>query len=375
MVKNSQRHIRAPCKNLSNPTDCKLNSVFFFFGSLFLFASQQKEKVNKGSITYIMYLCYDSCVMREIKNVLICGIGAVGSIYADKIHKFSPNNLRILVDEKRFERYSKAPVVFNGCELHLNYVLPENKDDFKADLIIIATKYDGLSDAVKNIKNYVKNDTVILSLLNGVTSERIIADVYGWDKLLLSYFIGHSAMRDGRYITQDGVGKIVFGAKDSDKSNEIRVKRFFDYVGIDYEIPEDMVHALWLKYMMNVSTNQPSAILRMTFGEMNANPKFIDFSKKLMKEVQMVAEAEGVKNTDTMIDSALLAISKMIPEGKTSMYQDVLAGRKTEVDMFAGTMIELGKKHNIPVPYSEFMYEMFGIIHKNFELQKTSIVK
>ena len=228
---------------------------------------------------------------------------------------------------------------------------------------------------IEHIKNYVKNDTVILSLLNGVTSERIIADLYGWDKLLLSYFIGHSAMRDGRYITQDGVGKIVFGAKDSDKSNEIRVKRFFDSVGIDYEIPEDMVHALWLKYMMNVSTNQPSAILRMTFGEMNANPKFIDFSKKLMKEVQMVAEAEGVKNTDTMIDSALLAISKMIPEGKTSMYQDVLAGRKTEVDMFAGTMIELGKKHNIPVPYNEFMYEMFGIIYKNFELQKTSIVK
>ena len=310
--------------------------------------------------------------MNEIKNVLICGIGAVGSIYADKIYKFSPDNLKILVDKERLERYSKSPMVFNGKELKLDYVLPENSD-FKADLIIIATKFDGLHSAIQNIKNFIKEDTVILSLLNGVTSEAIIAKEYGWNKLLLSYFIGHSAMREGRFITQDGVGKIVFGSKDSDKTNETRVKNYFDKVGIDYQIPEDMLHALWLKYMMNVSTNQPSALLRMTFGEMNANDKFLELAKKLMQEVQAVAKAEGVKNTDIMIDEAMYALSKMIPDGKTSMFQDVLAGRKTEVEMFAGTMIEFGKKHNIPVPYNKFMYEMFGIIHKNFE--KSLVVK
>ena len=319
-----------------------------------------------------MYLWYDKNVMNEIKNVLICGIGAVGSIYADKIYKFSPDNLKILVDKERLERYSKSPMVFNGKELKLDYVLPENSD-FKADLIIIATKFDGLHSAIQNIKNFIKEDTVILSLLNGVTSEAIIAKEYGWNKLLLSYFIGHSAMREGRFITQDGVGKIVFGSKDSDKTNETRVKNYFDKVGIDYQIPEDMLHALWLKYMMNVSTNQPSALLRMTFGEMNANDKFLELAKKLMQEVQAVAKAENVKNTDIMIDEAMYALSKMIPDGKTSMFQDVLAGRKTEVEMFAGTMIEFGKKHNIPVPYNKFMYEMFGIIHKNFE--KSLVVK
>lgn len=308
----------------------------------------------------------------DIKNVLICGIGAVGSIYAQKIQNFSPDNLRILVDEKRFRKYIKNPVIFNEKELNFDYILPKN-ENFEADLIIIATKYDGLNDAVRNIKNFVNENTVILSLLNGVTSEKIIADVYGWDKLLLSYFIGHSAMREGRFITHDGVGKIVFGSNFADKTNEMRVKKYFDRAGIDYEIPEDIEHALWLKYMMNVSTNQPSAILRMTFGQMNANEKFMEFSKKLMQEVQAVAKAEGIKNTEKMIEEAFYAISQMIPEGKTSMLQDVLASRKTEVEMFAGTMIEFGKKHNIPVPYNKFMYEMFCIIHKNFE-QEQSLV-
>ena len=309
--------------------------------------------------------------MKE--NILICGIGAVGSIYAEKIQKYSPDNLKILVDEQRLQRYTKNPPVFNGKELRLNYILPDDKD-FKADIIIIATKFDGLSDAVRNIKNFVKENTVILSLLNGVTSEEIIAREYGWDKLLLSYFIGHSAMRDGRFITHDGVGKIVFGAKGSDKTNEKPVQNFFDKLNIDYEIPNDIEHALWLKFMMNVSTNQPSAILRMTFGEMNANEYFMDFAKKLMREVQMIAKAEGVKNTAVMIDEALEAVASMVPNGKTSMFQDVLAERKTEAEMFAGTMINFGKKHNIPVPYNELMYEMFNILHKNFELRKNQLL-
>ena len=309
--------------------------------------------------------------MKE--NILICGIGAVGSIYAEKIQKYSPDNLKILVDEQRLERYTKNPPVFNGKELRLNYILPDDKD-FKADIIIIATKFDGLSDAVRNIKNFVKENTVILSLLNGVTSEEIIAREYGWDKLLLSYFIGHSAMRDGRFITHDGVGKIVFGAKGSDKTNEKPVQNFFDKLNIDYEIPNDIEHALWLKFMMNVITNQPSAILRMTFGEMNANEYFMDFAKKLMREVQMIAKAEGVKNTAVMIDEALEAVASMVPNGKTSMFQDVLAERKTEAEMFAGTMINFGKKHNIPVPYNELMYEMFNILHKNFELRKNQLL-
>ena len=138
--------------------------------------------------------------MKDIKNVLICGIGAVGSIYANKINEYDGNCLKVLVDKKRLENYTKSPKIFNGKPLNFNYILPEN-NDYKADLIIIATKFDALNDVIKNIKNFVKEDTIIMSLLNGVTSEEIIAQEYGWTHTLLSYFIGHSAMRTGNNIT------------------------------------------------------------------------------------------------------------------------------------------------------------------------------
>lgn len=311
--------------------------------------------------------------MKEIKNVLVCGIGAVGSIYADKIEKFTPQNLRVLVDEARLERYKKNPTVFNGRVLDFNYILP-NDTSFKADLIIIATKFDGLNDVIKNIKNFVYDDTVILSLLNGVTSEKIIAKTYGREKLLYSYFIGHSAIRDGRNITHDDVNTIVYGSENSnDFENVERIQDFFEQAGINYLIPDDIIHSLWLKYMLNVSANQTTAILRMNFGEMLENDKCMDFAINVMKEVQAIAKAEGVCNTESMINETIEHLHTMIPEGKTSMLQDVEAGRKTEVEMFAGTVIKLGKEFGIPTPYNKIIKEIIEIIHRQQDLKKEKL--
>ena len=312
--------------------------------------------------------------MKDISKVLICGIGAIGSIYADKIQRFSPDNLRILVDRERLIKYENNPTIFNDRVLNFNYVLPD-ETNFKADLIIIATKFEGLNNAIVNIKNFVDEDTVILSLLNGITNKKLIAAVYGREKLLYSYFIGHSAVREGRNITHDDVNTIVYGSENSaDFENVERVKEYFERAGINYKIPDDIIRSMWLKYMLNVSANQTTAVLRLTFGEMLSNTKCMDFAVNIMKEVQAVAKAEGVKNTETMIEDTISHLNTMIPEGKTSMLQDVEAGRKTEVDMFAGTMIKLGLEHNIPTPYNNILKEMIDIIYENQRLNTQSAV-
>lgn len=312
--------------------------------------------------------------MKEIKKVILCGLGAIGTIYADKLEKFDAENFKVLVDEARIERYKTNPIKFNGRQLNFDYILP-SQEGFKADLIILATKFAGLKDAIKNIKNFVKEDTIILSLLNGVTSEDIIADVYGKDKMLYSYFIGHSSVRRGNSVTHDDVNTIVFGAENNLGENVVAVKNFFDKVGINYKIPDDIKRSMWLKFMLNVSANQPTAILRMTFGDMFENTHFMKFAENIMREVQSVAKAEGVLNTETMVDEALKHLKTMTPDGKTSMLQDVEAGRKTEVDMFAGTVIELGKKHGISTPYNKILREMIGIIEEHQDIHRQEVVR
>ena len=177
-------------------------------------------------------------------------------------------------------------------------------------------------------------------------------------------------MRDGNKITHDGVNTIVFGVKNpenTDTSVIERVKKYFDKVGINYRTPEDMLRAYWLKFMLNVSSNQPSAILRMTFGDMQNNPKFLEFMKHIIDEVASIAKVEGVNNTETMYEEAMKSFFSMTPDGKTSMLQDVEAGRRTEVELFAGTIIDFGKRHGIPTPYNMVLKEMLEVVHGNYK--------
>jgi 2-dehydropantoate 2-reductase len=305
--------------------------------------------------------------MKEIKKVLICGIGAIGSILAHKISDFDNENLKILVDKNRLEAYKKSPKIFNGKELKLNYITPENTE-FKADLILIATKFNALNEVIKNIENFVDENTIIMSILNGISSEEILAQKYNWKNIPLAFFLGHSETIAPNNYFYDGRGTVVFGAKENYTNPKIieRIEKYFTQTQINYQIPENINYAYWLKFMLNISTNQPSAILRLTFGEMTSNPDFMNMFNNIMKEVQAIAKAEGVKNTEKMINDALIALKNLMPEGKTSMLQDVEAKRQTEVEMLAGTMIALGKKHKIPTPYNTIMYEMIKSIENNY---------
>ena len=292
-----------------------------------------------------------------MKNVLICGLGAVGLTYAVKFKNNA--NLKILVDEERLARYLKNKPVFNGKIQEFEYILPDNKE-FNADLIIIATKFQGLESAVKNIENFVTPNTRIISLLNGISSEEIIAKKYPQAAVLKSYFIGHSAVRSGSSVTQDGVGEIVL-EYDRETIN------FLEECGINYSIPTDIDYALWLKFTMNIFSNQTSAILKMTFGELKQNKTFRETAKKIISEVKQIAEMKGIKNLENLEADALAALDRMCDEGKTSMHQDILAHRKTEVDMFAGEIIKLGKEFGILTPYNQVFYDLIKIEEENNE--------
>lgn len=310
--------------------------------------------------------------MKEIKKVAIVGLGAIGSIYAVKIHNYKPDCLRVIVDKERIERYRKDGLFFNGKRYDFNYALPD-KNAEKADLIIIATKSGGLESAVQAIEGFVGDDTVIMSPLNGITSEKIIARHFGWDKVLYTLFIGHISTRQGREVNHDGVGTLVFGEADntvvSDKVAAVR--HFFDQTGIDYKVPEDMLFALWGKFMINVGFNQASAVLQAPYRVFHGCDKVTAVAYKLMEEVAALAEKAGIKNPDKLLESSMGVIRAMPPDAKSSMLQDVEAKRQTEVDLFAGTVCELGRKYGVPTPYNSVFLELIEAIDQKNRMKES----
>ena len=291
-----------------------------------------------------------------MEKVVLIGLGAVGLTYAVKLR--DKCDFYVLADEERLQRYSENKPVFNGVEQDFNYILPEEK--FVADLIIITTKASGLGSAIKSIKNFVSEKTRIISLINGVSSEEIISKAYPKAKVLKSYFIGHSAVRRANFVKQDGVGEIVIEQDDF-------VENFFTKANINYSVPDDIDYAMWLKFAFNSFANPISAILNMNFGELKNNKRLKNFAKNVIYEIRQIAKKKGIKNANRLEREAIKSLDKMCDEGMTSMHQDILSRRLTEIDIFAGEVIKLGKEYGIKTPYNQILYDLIKIKEEDNE--------
>ena len=301
--------------------------------------------------------------MDKIKNILICGLGAIGSIYAVKISQNKNYNLKILADKRRIERYTKEPLLFNGKEYDFEYITPD-EHYFSADLVIIATKNNALNDIINTLNPFIHDKTIILSLLNGLQSEDTLIEKFGEEKVLYSYYIGHTSTRIGREVKHDNIYKTVFGNKDNTTytTSVKKLSNFFEETNINYEVPIDMDYARWWKFLVNVGYNQASAVLNASYKDFQQSKKTNNIAIKLMEECVLIAKAEGVKNTEKMIPEVLDVIKTMLPETRTSMLQDVDAKRQTEVAAFAGYVSKLGKKHDIKTPYNDMFLSLIEAI-------------
>ena len=247
----------------------------------------------------------------------------------------------------------------------MNYITPE--DNKNIDLIIISTKYNGLNSAINDIKKFVNKDTVIISLINGINSENEISAIYGEEKVLHSYFVGHSAMRDKNRVIQDGVGKIYFGSPNSKNKDKVKLlKNFFDKCNIDYEIPNDIIYSMWVKFTLNVFANQISAIFNMNFGEMKKN-LFIKFlSQLVINETVLIAKKENLTDWHNLKNDTLAFFDIMSNDGISSTLQDLRAKRKTEAEIFSGQIIKLAKKHGVSTPFNVVLYKILKFLEKKY---------
>ena len=294
--------------------------------------------------------------MNKIKNILICGLGGVGCVCASSIQDTKEYNLKILVDEKRIEKYKQTPTTYNNKEYHFDYILPLNTH-FKADLIIIATKNDGLKEAIKNIKSFISEDTIIISLLNGIHSEEEIAKVYGWKNVLISYYIGNSCVRENRSITMKGNYNIIIGTnREGNKEALQKLENLFKETNICYKLEENILDEYWKKFIINVGVNQACAYTSVELKEIRNNKSHLNLLKALMEEERQVAEKEGIKNHKKIYEKAEFFLLKELDNAHPSMLQDVENRRKSEVEIFAGKVLELGKKYNIKTPANKKIY-------------------
>jgi len=304
--------------------------------------------------------------MTAIEHVLILGAGGLGAVYAHLCHT-AGLHVGVVASGDRYDRYTSEGFYINDTPVSIP-IIHADTTDFTADLIIVATKYHHLDEALPDLKNFVADHTVFISLLNGLTSEDNIGDHYGHNKTLLAISMNLDAVREGNRIYHSRGPLLIFGEPDNTTLSERvqRVHAFLERVGIDYQTPEDMRRMLWWKFMINVGMNQSSAVTGATYGQYKTDPDLRWLKESLMGEVVAVAQAEGVNLTDADVTSFYKTIDIIAEDGKTSMLQDIEAHRKTEVEMFGPVVMRLGEKHNIPTPVNQTITAVIRTIEAQF---------
>ncbi len=148
-------------------------------------------------------------MLNEIKTVHIIGLGAVGATYGSILHDYDKNCVKVIIDSHRLPKYKEGTVI-NQKRYFFDLQVPRD-GDLKAELIIIAVKGGDLQETIDLITPLVGNDTIILSLLNGITSEDTLSRVFGRDKVLHSFCVAIDSVRENGEIIFSNSGKIVFG--------------------------------------------------------------------------------------------------------------------------------------------------------------------
>ena len=289
-----------------------------------------------------------------IQNAALVGLGAIGILYAAQIAARAPAALRVVADPARIARYKSDPPSFNGVRLDLNYVTPETPGP-PADLVLVAVKSTALRAAIPVIASVVGARTQILPLLNGISAQDVLAEAFGWPRVLHGFVYCSSSMRTGNAVVQGGGDKLVFGeALNTPPAPRVRaVAAFLERLGIRHDVPADMRAAQWRKFILNTGINQAQAVLRVPSRGIQQDPEALRFARTLMDEAAAIGAALGVAGAADVPAWAQEVILKAAPDNRTSMLQDVEAGRATEVDLFAGTVCLLGREHGIPTPAND----------------------
>lgn len=303
----------------------------------------------------------------DTARVCIVGPGAMGSFYYWKFCQAGFEQACLLAGGERAERLRAQGVEVNEQTVPARVVTPE-QSDYVADLVLVAVKYHHLQQVLMEMGNIVGRETLIISVMNGIDSEEVLASAYGWDKVLYAMALGIDAQREGHRVWVTNQGKIYFGeAKNHELSPRVKkIQACLEDAGIGYEIPEDMIRALWWKYMINVGVNQVSAVLRAPFGIFQESAEARELMQEAMQEVLEVAQARGIHLGSQDISSWLNILRTLNPRDKTSMCQDVLAGRKTEVEMFSGILLQLGQDTQVPTPLNRYLFKCLRAMEQSF---------
>jgi 2-dehydropantoate 2-reductase len=309
-------------------------------------------------------------------KIAIIGPGAIGSLFAAFLTKAKGKDNEIWILDKDPQRANKLnrqgiSVEGIGGKWQINVKATcDTKEIGPVDLVIMCVKSYDTKTAIEQAVSLIAEDTVVLTLQNGMGNIEIIGEVAGPDKVIGGITnIGATWLETG-LVRFAGKGETIIGKIDGKTSVQMRhIREFFNKAGVETKISQDIKGFLWSKLVINAGINALTAITRLNNG------KLLDFegSRRILREA--VTEAVKIakrKRIKLLYDDPLAKVESVCEATAaniSSMLQDVLRKKHTEIDFINGVVVRFGQELGIAVPVNRILVDLVKTIEAGYSAQ------
>jgi len=307
--------------------------------------------------------------MRKL-NVCVIGVGGVGGYFGGKLaYTFSPNsgsfeNIFFVARGKHLEAIKQNGLILKSPEFGSMICRPRLATERisnlpEIDVFLICVKGYDLMDVANSIRDRIKENTVILAPLNGADiQERLRNKIKTGIILPACVYLSSYVEEPGVVVHIGNPGRMIIG-RDPDHPDHIPHEIFglLEKSSITYEWKDDANPAIWEKYLFIASFGLISARHNRTLGEILEEPPLREEVIGIMNEIRSIAQKRNVRLPDGVVDLSLKKAEMFPRDTQTSLQRDIHQKRgKSELELFGGTIIDLGKKWGIPTPTTEKIY-------------------
>lgn len=292
-----------------------------------------------------------------IENIGLVGAGSVGSALFSKIYANDPAHAFIVARGTRAARLEEKGLFVNNETIH-PVVYSDPSQDIRLDLLIIVVKTYSLESVMDDIEDLISDDTILLPLQNGILTTERLMERFPANRVLYGTVQRTDAHRIGHRVFFTTLGETKIGYADN-KEIKPEVAETYDRLknlGVNIKIYEDMKRVQWLKWMLNTGASQVAAETGVECGFFGMVGEITELMSLCMDEILALARYEHVNVTEKDRDDIIKILIKYPPDKKMSMLQDLEAGRTTEIEEYAGTVIKLGEKYGVPTPVNRVLY-------------------
>lgn len=236
----------------------------------------------------------------------------------------------------------------------------------KADLILFFVKAYDTESAVSDALALEKEDTLFLTLQNGLGNEEAICKRVDPSKVIVGV-TNHGAtfLGPGR-IRHAGWGKTYIGELDEKVTLRVtQIAQLFTKAGIETEVSSNIQALVWNKLFINVGINAVAALAGLKNGQLLDYPETLRMMEGLVSEGVAVAKGKGIPIEGNPIET-VKAVAEATRENRCSMGQDIDNRRKTEIDVINGAVVREARRLGIAVPYNEMITDLIKVIEKGF---------